>query len=57
MKILCRGGLGATSTRKATTAAIIPRNQAANLNNDDVDYIDLLKEMMVEDGGVELTLV
>ena len=49
--------MGATSTRKVTTAAIIPRNQAANLNNDDVDYIDLLKEMIIEDGGVELTLV
>ena len=24
---------------------------------DDVDYIDLLKEMLIEDGGVELTLV
>ena len=56
-RIRCRGGLGASSTRKAITAATIPRNQAANLNDGDVDYVDLLKETIIEDDGVELTLV
>ena len=53
----CRRGLYASSTRKATTDAIIPSTQAANLNNGDHD---VMNEIIInghnEDDDVKLTL-
>ena len=50
-------GWNANSTRKATTDAIIPSSQAANLNNADVNYMmtinhGLFKENIIEEDGV-----